>query len=636
MSTSAVIDFRAALSSAQVNDLPDAAFAHIESGGKKDDDGKTTPRGLRHYPIHDKAHADNALSRANAQIAEGNSTAKGIAEKALPRIKAAVKKFGDAEKKAAETWNAQHREAGSYEDTRDMLSSAISEKFDDEQEKCWTYICDFGDDWVVFSKKGEKLKSSYKVDGDTVTLDDDPQPVRTVTTYQPLESKSAPTMEDSGIAYSLKNVKMSLAEVKARQLADPDNDTDPDDKTVMGHIENAEAAVDQAITAQSKDGHEDARSDTSKNFPTAKRAFSSLVEHAPDRTVEVNIRMATAEDADPNVARFLGYPSTTGVAYSVRDWLGEYTETIHAGAFGKTLREQKDVPLLFNHDGIPLASTASRTSVLTEDGKGLRNEAELDRRDATTNSIVVQLDRGVLTKMSFSFRATKETWNDTYDQRGVNETALYDTSIVTYPANSTAEGGLVEAMRSALGREGRSLWLAEDGEMSVRSALPLLLAPDGQLPTEAEDVFERALRALAHADQIVARSTGIANGMSSRRSLLVAESLVEMRAGKVLSAKSAGLIKTALDALSAADKSHAKVGLAHESAKDALGQVLDASAEAATEGSGEQSEDGKSKGTPPGNGSPINPQDGAGPRSMPPNVLAARRQVEALRRGRAA
>lgn len=446
-------------------------------------------------------------------------------------------------------------------------------------------------------------------------------------------SRNAPTMEDSGIAYALKNAKLTVADVKSRQLADPDNETDPDDQQVMGHIEEADAALEKAIAAQSKDGHEDARS---KSFPTAKRAFSSLIEHAPSHTVEVDVRMAGAEDEDPNLARFSGYPSTTGVAYSVRDWLGEYNETIQAGSFGKTLREQKDIPLLFNHDGVPLASTASGTSRLAEDGKGLRNEADFDRRDALTNSIVVQLSRGVLTKMSFSFRATKENWNDTYDDRSVTEAALYDTSIVTYPANPTAEGGLVEAMRSALGREGRSLWLADDGEMSVRSVLPMVLSDGKGLDgTEAEDVVERALRALAHADEVVARS-GIPNaaGISSRRTYLVAESLLEMRAGKVLSAKSAGLIKSALDALTSADKHHAKVGMAHETAKDALGQVLDASAGAATEGSGEQAGDGKSHGTPPGNGNPINPQDGAGPRSLPPDVLAARRQVEALRRGR--
>lgn len=62
---------------AYINDLPDAAFALIESGGQKDGDGKTTPRSLRHLPHHnasvkngseqgslDMPHLRNALSRA--------------------------------------------------------------------------------------------------------------------------------------------------------------------------------------------------------------------------------------------------------------------------------------------------------------------------------------------------------------------------------------------------------------------------------------------------------------------------------------------------------------------------------------------------------------------------------------------
>ena len=75
----------AELSSASMNDLPDSAFAYIEPGGTKDSSGKTTPRGLRHFPIHDKAHAQNALSRAPQSP---------FGEKAMPKIKAAAKKFG--------------------------------------------------------------------------------------------------------------------------------------------------------------------------------------------------------------------------------------------------------------------------------------------------------------------------------------------------------------------------------------------------------------------------------------------------------------------------------------------------------------------------------------------------------------
>jgi len=60
-----------------INDLPDAAFAHIEPGGEKDENGRTVPRSKRHFPHHgagvkkgsehgtvDKPHLRNALARA--------------------------------------------------------------------------------------------------------------------------------------------------------------------------------------------------------------------------------------------------------------------------------------------------------------------------------------------------------------------------------------------------------------------------------------------------------------------------------------------------------------------------------------------------------------------------------------------
>lgn len=58
-----------AWTAAQVNDLPDSAFLFVESGGDKDDQGKTVPRSLRHLPFRNQSgevdldHLRNALAR---------------------------------------------------------------------------------------------------------------------------------------------------------------------------------------------------------------------------------------------------------------------------------------------------------------------------------------------------------------------------------------------------------------------------------------------------------------------------------------------------------------------------------------------------------------------------------------------
>lgn len=69
-----------------VNDLPDSAFAVISPGGKKDDDGKTVPRSLRHLPYRnaqgeaDLPHLRNALARLSQIDASDADKAKARAK----------------------------------------------------------------------------------------------------------------------------------------------------------------------------------------------------------------------------------------------------------------------------------------------------------------------------------------------------------------------------------------------------------------------------------------------------------------------------------------------------------------------------------------------------------------------------
>ena len=79
-------DERATLSTAELNNLPDSAFAYIQSGGSKDSSGKTVPRSYRHFAIHDAAHVRNALAR----IAQGAE----FGQEALRKVKAAANKMG--------------------------------------------------------------------------------------------------------------------------------------------------------------------------------------------------------------------------------------------------------------------------------------------------------------------------------------------------------------------------------------------------------------------------------------------------------------------------------------------------------------------------------------------------------------
>jgi len=74
-----------------INNLPDSAFAYIESGGDKDADGKTVPRSLRHFPYKnsngevDLPHLRNALSRAPQSP---------FGDEAMSKLQAAAKAAG--------------------------------------------------------------------------------------------------------------------------------------------------------------------------------------------------------------------------------------------------------------------------------------------------------------------------------------------------------------------------------------------------------------------------------------------------------------------------------------------------------------------------------------------------------------
>jgi hypothetical protein len=68
---------KAVWSRAFINDLPDSSFLFIEGGGKKDGEGKTVPRSLRHFPVKDGngnidlPHLRNAIARIPQSNAPG-------------------------------------------------------------------------------------------------------------------------------------------------------------------------------------------------------------------------------------------------------------------------------------------------------------------------------------------------------------------------------------------------------------------------------------------------------------------------------------------------------------------------------------------------------------------------------------
>src|SRR5262249_11903809 len=101
-------ELKAVWSTSYMNNLPDSSFLYVEDGGKKDSEGKTTPRSLRHFPYKDAngkvdlPHLRNALARIPQSSLSADVKARAIA-KAQSIAKANGVDTGKSESLASES-----------------------------------------------------------------------------------------------------------------------------------------------------------------------------------------------------------------------------------------------------------------------------------------------------------------------------------------------------------------------------------------------------------------------------------------------------------------------------------------------------------------------------------------------------
>lgn len=154
-----------------------------------------------------------------------------------------------------------------------------------------------------------------------------------------------------------------------------------------------------------------------------------------------------ARNADGGTPQLDGYATTYDSPYDLyggpETGFG-WTEIIAGGATAKSVRERDDVYLFFDHDGLPLASTKDGSLTLTSDRIGLRSEARLDAASPYSMEVYRRVQIGQLDRMSFAFQVLRERWEDldgneesfmTAPVRKILEVKLFDTSVVSFPAN---------------------------------------------------------------------------------------------------------------------------------------------------------------------------------------------------------
>lgn len=157
-------------------------------------------------------------------------------------------------------------------------------------------------------------------------------------------------------------------------------------------------------------------------------------------------------ETDPDFWTFSGEASVVDWPYTVRDMFGEFTETIRAGAFDKTLSENPLVMLNFMHNPETTMVTTARSASDPQGGltlsasPNLTVAARIPRSDPDAQRIMPKVMRGDAASMSFAFRVMQQTWNDDYTDRGISEVNLNKgdvASIVTGLGASPAAWGTV-------------------------------------------------------------------------------------------------------------------------------------------------------------------------------------------------
>ncbi|MDO3431181.1 HK97 family phage prohead protease [Rhizobium sp. CBN3] len=130
---------------------------------------------------------------------------------------------------------------------------------------------------------------------------------------------------------------------------------------------------------------------------------------------------------------------------------GYFQEKIAPGAFATAIKG--DIRALVDHDsGRVIGRTKSGTLRLAEDGTGLK--VEIDVPNTTDGNDIWELvERGDISGMSFGFRVTKETWDETGDVpvRTIQALELMEVSAVAFPAYEDTTIGVrsLEEWRSA-------------------------------------------------------------------------------------------------------------------------------------------------------------------------------------------
>jgi len=155
---------------------------------------------------------------------------------------------------------------------------------------------------------------------------------------------------------------------------------------------------------------------------------------------------------DQELYHLHGIASVTNTTYEMWDMWGPYDEVIDGGAFDTTLAADPDVAFLTNHRGLTMARTVAmagkkptlllamedtHVDATDEDVPGLGTNAYVNPKRTDVSDLVIAIDDGAITEMSFAFMIVEGWWSDDFLTFKITEVDIDrgDVSAVNYGAN---------------------------------------------------------------------------------------------------------------------------------------------------------------------------------------------------------
>lgn len=127
---------------------------------------------------------------------------------------------------------------------------------------------------------------------------------------------------------------------------------------------------------------------------------------------------------------------------SVFGGIDSYGDRIMPGAYTKTIEGLDGLPMLFDHDP---SKVIGKWTVFEQDEKGLRVMGDLTPNHSLAMDVKASLEAGHTNGFSIGFSIPEGGSKMDGDIRELHEISLHEVSVVTFPADLNARGGLKAA-----------------------------------------------------------------------------------------------------------------------------------------------------------------------------------------------